>query len=168
MNRQCWIWVLGIAVLVLFNGLIIEEEVSRSHSETVYLKLRPVDPRSLMQGDYMRLAYEVTVDISEAMGAPERDVVKDEGRAVLRVDEDRIARFERIYRGGELREDELLLEWTQTDTIHLEVESFMFQEGHADAYADAEYAEVKLSEDGEMHLTGLRDNDLEPIKPGEQ
>jgi uncharacterized membrane-anchored protein len=168
MNRQRWIWVFGIAVLVLFNGLIIQEEISRSQSETVYLKLRPVDPRSLMQGDYMRLNYAVTVDISEALGLPKRDVVEDRGRAVLRVDERRIARFERLYQGGELRKDELLLEWTQTDRVHLEVESFMFQEGHADAYDDAEYAEVKLSEDGEMRLVGLRDKGLVPIQPGEQ
>ena len=162
MNRTRWIWVLGVAVILLFNGLIITQEANRARLDSVYLELQPADPRSMMQGDYMRLGYSVTDQIEGALGSD-----STHGRAVLRIDDQKIAHFERIYDGGELAGNEQLLEWTRPDDVQLEVETFMFQEGHADAYQDAEYAEVKLTEDGAMILVDLVDADLEPITPTE-
>lgn len=166
MNRTRWIWVLGVAVLLLFNGMIIAEEHKRAGLESVYLELQPIDPRSMMQGDYMRLSYSITDRIDDALGsAPSGE--RAEGKAVLRIDSNTVAHFERLYAGGELADDERLVQWTRTNRVELGVDSFMFQEGHAEAYEDAAYAEVKFTADGAMMLVDLADEDLEPITPTE-
>lgn len=42
----------GIAILALVNASILDKEKLLSEGQVVYLELAPVDPRSLMQGDY--------------------------------------------------------------------------------------------------------------------
>ena len=49
--------------LVLINFSIIEKEKHLSNTDIVYLKLAPVDPRSLMQGDYMTLRFALSEKI---------------------------------------------------------------------------------------------------------
>ncbi|WP_414673872.1 GDYXXLXY domain-containing protein, partial [Marinimicrobium sp. UBA4509] len=45
--------VTALAILVLVNFSIYEKEQHLAQGEIMYLELAPVDPRSLMQGDYM-------------------------------------------------------------------------------------------------------------------
>ena len=48
----------GLAlVLVLVNLLVLQKQRVLDGGRTVLLGLRPADPRSLMQGDYMELRY---------------------------------------------------------------------------------------------------------------
>jgi uncharacterized membrane-anchored protein len=164
MTRRRWIWALGVVVLLFFNGLIVQQEMQRASAETAYFALRPVDPRSLMQGDYMRLDYEVAAEIGVALDEAEGSA-RQEGTAVVRLDERQVAHFERIWDGGELGPDERLVDWGYRKRIYIGANSFMFQEGRADAYAHAEFAEMKLSDDGRASLIGLRDAALKPIEP---
>ena len=46
-------------VLLLINYSIYQREQHIAHGQTVYVQLAPVDPRSLMQGDYMALDFEL-------------------------------------------------------------------------------------------------------------
>lgn len=163
MNRRKWIWVFGVAVVLLFNGMIVDKELELSGAETVYFKLRPVDPRSLMQGDYMTLDYEVAEEIRRAIDEPDVDADRQGGVAIVRVDERGVAHFERIHQGGELGDDERRVKWRYRDRIYIGSNSFMFQEGHAEAYARAEYAEMKLTDEGAASLVDLRDGELDPI-----
>ncbi|MFT6791681.1 MAG: hypothetical protein ACJA04_000891 [Cellvibrionaceae bacterium] len=47
--------ILSILVLGVLNYGIYQKQKIKDHGEIVLLELAPVDPRSLMQGDYMRL-----------------------------------------------------------------------------------------------------------------
>ncbi|WP_319022245.1 GDYXXLXY domain-containing protein, partial [Proteus mirabilis] len=47
----------GALVLAFVNAAIWQKEALIGTGTTVYVELAPVDPRSLMQGDYMRLAF---------------------------------------------------------------------------------------------------------------
>ncbi|MFB0625733.1 GDYXXLXY domain-containing protein, partial [Aeromonas hydrophila] len=49
----------GLAILAAINVTVWRYERAMSSGEVVLLRLAPVDPRSLMQGDYMRLSYEL-------------------------------------------------------------------------------------------------------------
>ena len=56
----------GLAILVGINVTVWRFEHAMSSGETVLLELAPVDPRSLMQGDYMRLSYALARQDGEA------------------------------------------------------------------------------------------------------
>ena len=62
MKKYKWIVILVnlVIVLFLFNRSVVEKENLLENGKLVLLELAPVDPRSLMQGDYMRLSYEIS------------------------------------------------------------------------------------------------------------
>jgi uncharacterized membrane-anchored protein len=157
MNRRTLIlWGTLLLVLVAANAIIYGRERLRAEGTVVYLELAPVDPRSLIQGDYMELRYRIAQDIENAHG-PER------GRVVIRVDERDIAHFVRLY-DGHLGDDERLLRYEIRPTgVQIGAESFFFEEGHGDDYEDARYAELRVSEDGDVTLVALRDADFSKL-----
>ena len=58
------------------------------------VELAPVDPRSLIQGDYMRLDYAIARQLRSDIGGP-RD-----GHIVVTLDADSVAHFARVYQDG--------------------------------------------------------------------
>ena len=85
MKKYKWIVIAFnlILVLFLFNKSIFEKEKILSEGKLVLLKLAPVDPRSLMQGDYMRLNYEISRNIPN-------DSIPKRGYCIVRLNEDGI------------------------------------------------------------------------------
>ena len=95
---------LGLVVLAVLNFGIYRNERFIEAGEEVYFELAPVDPRSLLQGDYMRLNYRIANDLRQKFArirsAGEGEVPRI-GKVVVRLDERRVASFERIWRMGE-------------------------------------------------------------------
>ena len=58
-----------VLVLAAVNWKIAAKERIKTHGEIVLLDLAPVDPRSLMQGDYMALRFALTRDLDRLAGA---------------------------------------------------------------------------------------------------
>ncbi|TKR56627.1 DUF4401 domain-containing protein [Allopusillimonas ginsengisoli] len=58
-----------VLVLVLANTTIYQKEQILAHGERVVLELVPVDPRSLMQGDYMALQFGVAQQLGRWLTA---------------------------------------------------------------------------------------------------
>ena len=50
-------------LFAFFNAQILLKEHTRTSGNLVLLELAPVDPRSLMQGDYMTLRYAIASDV---------------------------------------------------------------------------------------------------------
>ncbi|HEX8821906.1 MAG TPA: GDYXXLXY domain-containing protein [Archangium sp.] len=149
----------GLAlVVVALLVLVIRKERVLAHGTPVLLELAPVDPRSLMQGDYMVLDYAVSRELARSE-APRQSLL------VLRLDENGVGRFLREQTPGTpLAPDEVLLRYKERDgRIRLGAESFFFQEGHADLYAGAKYGELRVAEDGSSVLVGLRDAERQPL-----
>ncbi len=44
--------------------------------------------------------------------------------------------------------------------------AFFFQEGRGEAFAAAQFGELRVAPDGDAILTGMRDKDLQLIEPG--
>jgi uncharacterized membrane-anchored protein len=65
MKKYKWIIILVnlIILLGLFTNSIIEKETLLADGKLILLELAPADPRSLMQGDYMRLRYNIAENI---------------------------------------------------------------------------------------------------------
>jgi uncharacterized membrane-anchored protein len=154
----------GLAlVVVALVVLVVRKEQVLAHGTPVLLELAPVDPRSLMQGDYMVLDYAVSRQVAQAGETP--DEAPRDGRLVLRLDEQGVGRFVREERPGTpLAPGELLLRYkARKGRVRLGAESFFFQEGHADRYAGAKYGELRVSGDGSSVLVGLRDAERRPL-----
>ena len=69
-NRKLNRWIIVLAtvfVLVVVNGSIWQKERHLAEGEIVYLELAPVDPRSLIQGDYMALNFALGNQVLNAL-----------------------------------------------------------------------------------------------------
>ncbi|WP_338023537.1 GDYXXLXY domain-containing protein [Archangium primigenium] len=150
---------LVVGALVL---LVIQKEQLLQHGTPLLLELAPVDPRSLMQGDYMVLNYAISQEVRPGWDNPAED-----GRLVLRRDEAGVGRFVGVETPGlALGPGELWLNFkVRGSRVRLGAESFFFQEGHADHYARAKYGELRVAADGTSVLVGLRDAERQPLGP---
>lgn len=155
MKKYKWMIILLnlILLLVYFNHSIVKKEELLKDGQLVLLELAPVDPRSLMQGDYMALRYKISDNIHS------EDIPK-RGFCVVRLDSSGIAgkiRFQEDV--TPLNESEHLIEYTAPDkwNVNIGAESFFFQEGQAGKYEKAKYGGVKVDKDGNSLLIGLYD-----------
>ena len=150
----------GLLVLAFVNFGIYGRERLVGDGRLVLLRLAPVDPRSLMQGDYMRLRFEVAGQAETAAG----DRQAADGRIVLALDANHVGTYRRMDDGRPLGPGEALIRYRLRDgTGRLATDSYFFEEGRADAYARAAYGEFRVAPDGEALLTGLRGPRLEPL-----
>jgi uncharacterized membrane-anchored protein len=159
--RRILILVFALLILVLLNYQIYQKERLLSEGTMVLLELAPRDPRSLMQGDYMVLRYQI------AQRQELRDTPVNYGYIVLELDKNQVAYFKRLYDETiPLQPNELILRFRKRDqVISFGAESFFFQEGHAQYYAQARYGELRLAKNGESVLVGLRNTRFNRITP---
>ena len=165
--RELVFWLTGVVILVLLNLAIFEREAIIAEGDTAILALVPVDPRSLIQGDYMALTYELQRDPALTAAAEERAAAgESEGRLVLAPDERGVHRFRRLDDGSLLGPDELRLVYRwRKERLRLPGRSFFFQEGTGAAYESARFATFRVGADGDAVLVGLRDETLGEIDP---
>lgn len=153
--------VAGLAVLAIVNFAIYQRERVLTRGSVVLLQLAPVDPRSLMQGDYMRLNFAVA---NEAFPFGRHTLA--DGHIVVALDAHRVGHFRRIADGGPLGPGEILLRYrVRNGQPNFATNAFFFEEGQAAAYESAAFGEFRVADDGEMILTGLRNARLETLNP---
>jgi uncharacterized membrane-anchored protein len=160
MNRAFFLIFGGLVlVLGLVNGAIMQKEVRLADGRTIYLEHAPVDPRSLMQGDYMILNYGINRD-SKVLEAVKGQAAR--GAFVLKMDERGVGTFARVDDGETgLAPDEVRLKYRlKRRGVKTATESFFFQEGLGQEFEAAKYSELRVSADGTSILVGLRDMDL--------
>lgn len=153
-----------LATLAVVNLGIWEKEALVAQGQQVFVELAPVDPRSLMQGDYMRLVFAVPGDVQRALGVPNRArrlvVAQRDGRG--------LATLGRLAQPGEaLGQGELLMELIpKGGRWVLVTDAWYFGEGEAKVWEAARYGEFRVAPDGRALLVGLADAELRPIVPG--
>lgn len=148
----------GLAVVLgAVNLAIIDKERLLANGATVLVALAPVDPRSLIQGDYMRLDYAIagSVDVRNGLGS------RRAGRIVVRLDDRGVAQFVRRHEGETLAPGELLLEYRlRGNRVRIGSDAYFFEEGTEARFTGARYGELRVGDDGESVLVGLRDAEL--------
>lgn len=162
MKKYKWIIILAnlVILLVYFNYSVSTKEELLQDGKLVLLQLAPVDPRSLMQGDYMSLRYRLSENVNSEH-LPKR------GYCVVRLDSKGIAERLRFQQESTpLNKGEYLIKYTAPDqwNINIGAESFFFQEGQAQKYEKAKYGGVKIDKNGNSLLIGLYDQQLKNIK----
>ena len=151
----------ALLVLGALNAAIIGKEQIKRSGEVVYLSLAPVDPRSLIQGDYMALRFALTTDIERREEADKRSA--REGTvafANVAFDDRRIAHLA----SGGIAPTLKLRYRIRNGHVWLGTNAFFFEEGTAERYNSARYGEFRVDrESGEAVLVGLRDDGLKAL-----
>lgn len=155
-----------LATLAVVNAGIWQKETLIARGERLYVRLGPVDPRSLMQGDYMAL------DLFEgsplARDARLRDTTqRPRPRVAASVDADGIATMQRLLAPGEAAAPgERVFELTpKAGRWVLVTDAWYFREGEADLWAQARFGELRVDDQGRALLVGLADAQRRPIRP---
>ena len=146
----------GALVLVVANTAIWQKEGLIVDGATVYVKLAPVDPRSLMQGDYMRLNFALPGNPPAVPGTM--------AQVVARLDAHKVAEILRFHDGGPLRPGEFLMTVVvKNQRWILATDAWYFKEGEAARWSGAAYGEFRVDRDGSAVLVGLRGPGLETL-----
>lgn len=156
------LFIIGNLVLLLlyFNWSVFQKEQIIKDGQLILLSLAPVDPRSLMQGDYMRLRYDLSEDIN-------RDSIPKRGYCIVRLDKHQVAKRVRFQEHAQpLKEGEYAINYSYSDSwnVNIGAESYFFQEGEAEKYEAAKYGGVKVDKAGNSVLVGLYDESLKLIQ----
>jgi len=188
------IWLVGVFVIALLgagNYKVQQFEDVLATGKPVVLKIAPVDPRSLMQGDYMVLNYAILSEIqqsqflSESNESLESNESIDAGEAnetigidesspsgkkayiLVHLDKNHVATFCE-------EQSEIPTDFKHcTPNVYLPIrykgwlpelpsQDYFFAEGKGEHYAQAEYAEYRFK-DGILLLARLLDKDLKGL-----
>ncbi|WDO03947.1 GDYXXLXY domain-containing protein [Aeromonas allosaccharophila] len=158
-TRQLALLLSGLAIVAGINVTVWRYERAMSSGEVVLLRLAPVDPRSLMQGDYMRLNYEIARELASSDA-------REKGRdtLVIRLDAHQVASLVAAGKPDRLASDERLLQVHQSERQwQIGPDAYFFEEGTGEQYETARYGEFRLQADGKTLLVGLRDEAYQPI-----
>lgn len=157
-RAQVGVGIATVLVLLVANGSIWQKESLIAHGQPVFVSLVPVDPRSLMQGDYMALRFELPDDMSYA------DAPKSAGQrpyVVAQRDARGVATALRADLGTPLTRDELRIELSpKNGNWVLVTDAWFFKEGEGERWTQAKYGEFRVTQDGRALLVGLRGADL--------
>ncbi|MEM7081415.1 MAG: GDYXXLXY domain-containing protein [Pseudomonadota bacterium] len=159
-----------VGILAYVNVAIYKKEHHLKSGQTVLLELAPVDPRSLMQGDYMRLRFAVTNQLSEALRPdvpPEesRGLAPADGWAVLTLEEG-VGRFAGLADSSVASEGVVHVAYrVRSGRVKFATDAYFFQEGTAEIYENGRYGEFRIDADGELLLIGLRDENKKRLGP---
>ena len=148
-----------IILLIFFNSSLVEKEEILSDGTLVLLKLAPVDPRSLMQGDYMLLRYGIANDVNES-------ILAVRGYCVLKTNSKNIGTSVRFQEDQTpLNKGEMLIKYRLAQgQPFIGAESYFFEEGQAEKYEQAVYGGLKVDEEGNSVLIGLYDEEQRLIE----
>jgi uncharacterized membrane-anchored protein len=164
-----------VIILALVNWSIFGKEKQLAEGKIVYLDLAPVDPRSLMQGDYMALRFQLAEEVYDALPKAadyhrwRQDVTAPDGYVVVSLNERNVGSFKSIYNDQALSGNETLLRYrVRNGAVKFATNAFFFQEGQGELYELARYGQFRVDHKGELLLVAMYDKDLNKLEPSEE
>lgn len=151
-----------LAVLLVANAGVMRYENILAHGKLLLLELAPLDPRALLQGDYMELAY--AEDRALRWGDKAADTM---GYAVFAAGAERPAQILRLQPAAQPQaEDEVLIplrrsQWDSTSLVL--TGAYFFAEGLEPYFSPARYGEFRVDDSGRSVLLQLRDAEMQPM-----
>ncbi|MFV0282838.1 MAG: GDYXXLXY domain-containing protein [Castellaniella sp.] len=175
--RRHWalpVWLLagGVLTLGVVQARVHHYQTILSQGQPVLLALAPVDPRSLMQGDYMDLDYavrrQVDVWLNSEAGLPLQFELKAAGHGwlLLRPDAQGVGQLAgvSVEKPPALSDDHVALAVRWRDgRLDWGARNWFFPEGQGDRYAKARYGRLRVAKDGTALLSGLLDEQQSPL-----
>lgn len=164
-----------VMVLALVNWSIAKKEMHLAKGKIVYLDLAPVDPRSLMQGDYMALNFGIARQVYSALPKSKKyknwrqSIDASDGYVVVKLDERNIATFKYIFSEQTLAENEIRMRYRVRDgAVKFATNAYFFQEGTGKYYQPARYGQFRVDDAGELLLVAMYDKDLKKLEAKEK
>ncbi|WP_208812018.1 GDYXXLXY domain-containing protein [Paenibacillus brasilensis] len=156
-----------IAIVIALQLGIIGFQTVRSENllatgASIKLKLAPVDPRSLLQGDYVMLNYDIsTPPPSSRTPLQEEDWMRGKVKVVLTPGSQGVYIANRLYQDGEkLANHEIVLngQWDGS-RIQYGIENYFIPEGTGRTVEqNAHYAYIRVSRNGDALLERLAES----------
>lgn len=158
-----------IIIIAIMTINVAKYETHLASGEPVLLQLAPVDPRGFMQGDYMTLSYALERDILYTLEkASDFDKAAD-GYVIVALDKHDVGHFVRLadrYQPDTLAADEMAIHYrVRNGSVKLATNAFFFQEGHAEAFENAQYGLFRVNDKGDPLLTNLVNETFTVIDP---
>ncbi|MGZ0038875.1 GDYXXLXY domain-containing protein [Paenibacillus ottowii] len=153
-----------IAIVIVLQLGIIGYQTARSETllatgASVKLKLAPIDPRSLLQGDYVALNYDISTPPSK--NPLQEDWNRGKVKVVLTPDRQGVYIADRLYQDGEkLAPHELVLngQWNGSRILY-GIENYFIPEGTGRTVEqNAHYAYIRVSRNGDALLERLTES----------
>jgi len=164
-----------VIVLGIVNWSIAGKEKHLAEGGVVYLALAPLDPRSLMQGDYMALRFHLATEVSVALrkakggNGSRRKADARDGSVVVNLDERNIGSFKNFYKDQTLSKNEILMRYrVRNGAVKLGTNAFFFQEGKGHQYQPARFGQFRVDDGGELLLVAMYDENLNRLGPVEK
>jgi len=168
--------VLGLVLILGFiNWSILSKENHLSNGDIAILKLAPVDPRSLMQGDYMTLTFSLANQIYNKLPKTEeyqgwrRSADANDGFVKVILDNNKLASFDSLHENfnqSDINPETLFMRFrVRQGRVIFATNAFFFQEGHAKFYETAQYGQFRVDAKGELLLEAMLDSKFEKIIP---
>ncbi|WP_338753243.1 GDYXXLXY domain-containing protein [Bacillus sp. FJAT-52991] len=162
-----WRWKPVIAIFVLqlaFIGFTSwQKEQLLQHGQLVALKLEPLDPRSLLQGDYVQLNYEMHTKFFD-----KQDPLEGKVHVILEKSTDSVLvngkqvpiykpkTFVSANQPAVVNEEKVTLQGkSKYGTLDLGIEHFFIPENTGQKWEDKNYALVRVSKNGDAILETL-------------
>lgn len=148
-------------ILGVINLGIWQNEKLIENGETVLLELIPVDPRSLMQGDYMALRFAIADAIYGALDNKSENITDS---VIVQLDAQQRASFVALDQQQALQEGQLRLQFRlRNGEVKFATNAFFFQEGSGEIYEQAKYGLFRVGTQGNLLLTHLVDAQLQTL-----
>lgn len=163
-----------LLILLVANTGIYQREQTLATGQQVILALAPVDPRSLMQGDYMALNFSISAQVSSALRRAPADLAEHieeqrGGYLVLRPDEQGIHQLVAIKadigdsHANTSSNDVMLAFRLRNRRVRIVTDAWFFPEGQAEHYERARYGEFRVDHTGQGLLTHMLDEERQVL-----
>jgi uncharacterized membrane-anchored protein len=154
---------IALGALLVFGGVnysMYAKERIRKEGQVVFLQLAPVDPRSLMQGDYMALRFAIANDLEAARRDKQKRYDVNQDSVGIRLEDRGVALLVAADAPSSLRIRYRIRE----GRVWIGTNAYFFEEGTAERYSGARFGEFRLDrESGEAVLVGMRDEHLKAL-----
>ena len=152
----------AIATFGVINVGIWQKEDIIAHGRPVFIKLAPIDPRSLMQGDYMALNFEMPAALQQALAVESK---LEHQEAIATIDARGIATVTRLASTGAPTAGEIRIELIPKNGRWIVVtDAWFFKEGDSARWSKARYGEFRVKPNGQALLVGMADENLQVLK----
>ncbi|WP_341668132.1 GDYXXLXY domain-containing protein [Alcaligenes sp. SDU_A2] len=171
-----------VLILAAANGVIAQKERILADGRIVVLELAPVDPRSLMQGDYMALDFAVSRQLDallEQLPAEQAHIARGQKRlrVGMQIDAGGVAQVRGVYLEQDGRSVWIAPGWqAEPDGLVMVqlrrrnagwspgTDAWFFAEGAGQRFEAARYGQFAVSESGQALLRRMLDAQLQEIR----
>ena len=150
-----------IIIAILCFAVYQKEDIIKNGDE-FYISLEPVDPRSILQGDYMILHYNYNSGKSMSWDTDDSDDM-DYKYAILYLSSNGVVSGYTLTNDEVAADNQVLLKVQQQKPLKFVANTFFFQKGKAELFDDAKFARFKYKK-GESILISLHDKSFREIK----